>query len=568
MPSYPSLPTIRPEGLVPPDAQPTYLPLEGFTTPDELNLCAEIIDRHVEKGWGDRPAIFFSDEKRTLSFADVQARTQELAGVLRSLGLEVGDRVGVRFPNRPEGIIAMLAAWRAGAAVVPVPPQARAAELPAYVADVEARFLIVHESEENLTEVAKAGEALGVEHVIAGPLGHDTPFLSWAELVERTEPLVDPVAVPADMPSVFWHTGGTTGKPKCCYHTARQYVTAGKAAGLAFDLDPDTDVHLAFPGPIGHAAGMIGRTNVSLLNGVPYVEVESMADAGALLRAVSDYGVTWVMAIAATWANMLKLYRKDPDAYDLSRLSKAYGPMMSVVAEEIYDGWVELGHPVQNLMGSTQFGTWFLVPPPHGKAPAGCVGVPSPGYEAKIIDAEAPGFNEIPHGEIGLLCLRGPSGLTYWNRPEMQEKDVREGWTVMDDLAKMDDDGAVWYLGRSDFMISSSGFKVAPVEVEEAAGRHRAVAEVSVVGSPDPERGEAVTAFIVLQEGAVASDELAKDIQDFIKQEISPYKYPRRIVFVPSLPRDLVGKVQVRDLRDRARAIAYPTDRRYLELAL
>jgi acyl-coenzyme A synthetase/AMP-(fatty) acid ligase len=121
----------------------------------------------------------------------------------------------------------------------------------------------------------------------------------------------------------------------------------------------------------------------------------------------------------------------------------------------------------------------------------------------------------------------------------------------------MDDKGYVWYLGRSDFMISTSGFKVAPVEVEEAMVHHPAVAEVSVVGSPDPERGEVVTAFVVPQAGATADEDTAKDIQDFVKRQISPYKYPRRIVWVDSLPRDLVGKVQIRDLREQAKGIPF-----------
>lgn len=565
MPTYPRIPSLDPDGLVPPDDQPTYLELPGEDVASPVNLCGEIVDRHVAEGRGDRPAITFADDGTVLTFRDLQARTQAVAGALVALGVEVGDRVGVRYPNRPDGIVAMLAAWRAGAAVVPVPPQARAAELPGYVADARARVLVADDSPDTVEQVGRAGDALGVEAVVVGPSGEGTPFLSLDQLVADAAPLVDPVPVPADMPSIFWHTGGTTGQPKCCYHTARQYLLAGRAAGRVFELDPDHDVHLAFPGPIGHAAGMIGRTNVSLLNGVGYVEVSAMGDPRALLKAMSDHRVTWMMAVATTWAHLLKVYREAPDDYDLSALQKPYGPMMSVVAEEVTEGWAALGHPVQNLMGSTQFATWFMVPPPSSKSAAGCVGVPSPGYEAKIVDAEAPGVQELPRGEIGLLAVRGPSGLTYWNRPEMQARDVREGWTVMDDLAKMDEEGAVWYLGRSDFMISTSGFKVAPVEVEEAAGRHPAVAEVSVVGSPDPDRGEVVTAFLVLRDGVVPGEALAREVQDHVKQEISPYKYPRRIVFVPALPRDLVGKVQVRDLRSRAAELAFPPGQRSVE---
>lgn len=556
MPTYPDLKSIRPEGLVPLEAQPTYLPLPGVEYGETVNISAELVDRHVAAGRADDIAIFFADEGTTFTFGELEAQSQALAGVLIALGLETGDRVGIRFPNRPEATIAMLAVWRAGGAVLPVPPQARAAELPSYIDDVDARFLIVYERDPGIDEVITATKGLAVEHVIAGPTAGDTPFLSWADLVADADPLVEPVAVPADLPSVFWHTGGTTGKPKCCYHTAAQFLLAGKSAGQAYGVE-DTDLHMAFPGPVGHAAGLLGRTNISLLNGVPFVEVERMGDPKALLIALSEYGVTWVTGVAPLWAGMLKAYRADPDAYDLSKLRKVFAPMISAVSEEIYDGWVELGLPLQNTMGSTQFATWFLVPPPLGSTPPGSVGPPAPGYEATIIDAEKPGFHPVATDEIGLLAVRGPSGLTYWNRPEMQERDVRDGWTVMDDLARMDDKGYVWYLGRSDFMISTSGFKVAPVEVEEAMVHHPAVAEVSVVGSPDPERGEVVTAFVVPQAGATANEDTAKDIQDFVKRQISPYKYPRRIVWVDSLPRDLVGKVQIRDLREQAKGIPF-----------
>jgi acetyl-CoA synthetase len=133
----------------------------------------------------------------------------------------------------------------------------------------------------------------------------------------------------------------------------------------------------------------------------------------------------------------------------------------------------------------------------------------------------------------------------------------------MDDLAKRDADGNFWYLGRSDFLINTAGFKVAPVEVEEVLGTHPAVAEVCVVGSPDPERGEVVTAWVVLKDSGLAGEELARTLQDYVKSAISPYKYPRRIVFTESLPRDLVSKVQVRELRERARQIDF-RDRRFV----
>ena len=211
MVSYPELETIDARLLVPPEKQPAYLTLGGAMAPDMMNLSAEIIDRRCDMGWGDRPAIFFADERRTITFGELRAHTQSLAGALKALGLRTGERVAVRFPNRPEGIVAMFAAWYAGGAVLPVPPQARAAELPDYIADVGARFLIVNESEADIAEVSKARASLGVEHIIAGPTERgrrSIPGGSWSPARRRCSNLSS--SPPACPPSA----GTPAGRPE------------------------------------------------------------------------------------------------------------------------------------------------------------------------------------------------------------------------------------------------------------------------------------------------------------------------------------------------------------------
>lgn len=150
------------------------------------------------------------------------------------------------------------------------------------------------------------------------------------------------------------------------------------------------------------------------------------------------------------------------------------------------------------------------------------------------------------------FVVRGPTGLTYWNRPDLQARDVVDGWTLVDDMIRFDADGNAAYLGRTDFLISSAGYKIAPVEVEEVLARHPAVREVGVVGTPDPERQEAVVAFVVPAGGISADDNLRRELQELVRSRLSPYKYPRRVEFVASLPRDPVGKVQSRVLKEWA----------------
>ena len=333
-------------------------------------------------------------------------------------------------------------------------------------------------------------------------------------------------------------------------------MAGGHAAARAFGFGPD-DVQLAFPGPAGHAGGFVGRTNLSLLHGVPFVEVERFSDPDAVLRAMVTYEVTWASVMAATWSRMLALYLNDPAGPRLSRLQSAYAPQLSVVSSEVPRRWAEVGIELRDHMGSTQFGTWFVTPARTEAAPQGCVGPPAPGYVARTLEPSDGYDRETEPGEPGILGMRGPTGLTYWNRPELQKRDIRDGWTILDDVCRADPSGRLWYLGRSDFMINASGFKVSPIEVEEVLGRHPAVDEVAVVGSPDPERGEVVTAWIVLRPEAVAGEDLAIDIQQFAKQMVAPYKYPRRIVFVDALPRDPIGKVQVRRLRDDSAGLEF-----------
>jgi 2-aminobenzoate-CoA ligase len=166
----------------------------------------------------------------------------------------------------------------------------------------------------------------------------------------------------------------------------------------------------------------------------------------------------------------------------------------------------------------------------------------------------------VPTGEPGRMAVKGPTGLTYWGRPDLQARDVREGWTLQDDLIQLDAQGNARYLGRTDFLISTAGYKVAPVEVETVLAGHPAVREVAVVGTPDPIRQEVVTAFVALVDGVVGGDHLKRELQSLVKSRLAPYKYPRRIEWLDALPRDSVGKVQPRQLIQLA---AEPTPKAY-----
>jgi 2-aminobenzoate-CoA ligase len=190
----------------------------------------------------------------------------------------------------------------------------------------------------------------------------------------------------------------------------------------------------------------------------------------------------------------------------------------------------------------------IFIAAPKGRIRPGATGIPVPGYDARVLDAQG---NELPDGTPGRLAVRGPTGCRYL-ADERQRAYVQNGWNITGDTYTRDTDGYFWYQARSDDMIVSSGYNIAGPEVEACLLTHPAVAECGVVGKPDPERGMVVKAYIVLKTGQEASNALAKALQDYVKAEIAPYKYPREIAFVPSLPRTNTGKLQRYELRRMA----------------
>jgi 2-aminobenzoate-CoA ligase len=216
----------------------------------------------------------------------------------------------------------------------------------------------------------------------------------------------------------------------------------------------------------------------------------------------------------------------------------------SASSSDVYDGWKARGVELLNNFGSTAFASWVLVPHAGESVPRASMGRSAPGYQVLAVEIDGDPLRPVPRGTAGRMAVKGPTGLTYWNRPDLQRRDVVDGWTLSDDLIAFDDSGNAGYLGRTDYLISTAGYKVPPGEVEEVLARHPAVAEVAVVAAPDPIRQEVVMAFVATAPGTTGTDELRRELQDLVKRELAPYKYPRRVEFIEALPRDHVGKVR------------------------
>jgi len=534
---YPRLDTLPHSWLTDPEDQPEYLDVPGVTLDEGADLGSMLCDVQVRRGLGSAVAVVHHESGLSLTFAELSSVTDRAAAAFAALGIRPGDRVALRGGNCPELVIAAIATWKIGAVVTLIPPLARASEVEFFLDDTQPRLLVLMQPES--AEIhAVFGRVPGLTVV---------SFDGWDALLSGAGPR-PVVETDLDRVAIVWHTGGTTGRPKGCYHTQRRFLLGGLSLGMATGAAPGQRWSAA--APMGHALGFIHSTNFTLLNGVTLVVVSGFAKPAVMLEALARHEVTQFTAIAASWARLLEALDagEGPSPFALTR---GYAMWQSSSAAEVAAGWRRRGVELLNNFGSTAFAAWVLVPPTDRPVPQASLGQPAPGYEVVAIDPDlSAGLRPVLTGEPGRMAVRGPTGLTYWRLPDKQHTDVQFGYSLQDDLIRFDSGGLADYLGRTDFMISTAGHKIAPVEVETVLSSHPAVREAVVFGLPDATRQEMVAAFVVLNQGFVASGVLRRELQDYVKSRLVPYKYPRRLDFIDAVPRDSVGKVQPRILKE------------------
>src|ERR1700733_4030208 len=489
--------TTIPTGcLVEPGDQPDYSPYAIPWPEESCNIGTRLADLHVKNGRGNLIAAIHAETGRQYTFAELAQQSSRLAGGLVEFGIRKGDRIAYRTTNDPDAFIVLLGIWKAGGVVVPVPAHAKAAEIKHFITDTGARLPFVPGHAGRIDDVKTAARDSTVEEIVGFGDGHeqwDVP--SWTEFScarDTVLPRVDP-----DQVAIIWHTGGTTGVPKGCYHTHKRFLMSGYAYGAGTGATVGQRWMAA--APIGHALGIIHYTIISMLHGATVVFVEQYPDPKALLSAVAKYKVTTLTALMASWAKMAEVARADAGV-DISSLRRCFAMWQSASSSEVFDFWMSRGIELLNNFGSTSFATWVLMPPLGIRSPRAALGRSLPGYQVEAVEISDGKVVPLEAG-FGRMAVRGPTGLTYWNLPDLQRRDVVDGWTLSDDLIEFDHVGNAHYLGRTDYMISTSGYKVAPVEVKQVLSRHAAVREVCVVSGPCPTRHEIVVAYVVLLDG-------------------------------------------------------------------
>lgn len=522
--------TFTRDNLPPMDQWPDLL-LEGFDYPERLNAGVELTDAMVARGFGDRTALIGNGRRRT--YKELADWTNRLAHALvDDLGVKPGNRVLIRSANNPAMVACWLAATKAGAVVVNTMPMLRAGELSKIVDKAEITHALC-----DTRLMAEMEGCAASSRFLKRVVGFDGTSNHDAELDRLAlEKPVQFEAVPTgrDDVALLGFTSGTTGAPKATMHFHRDLlIIADGYAREVLGVVPE-DVFVGSP-PLAFTFGLGGLAVFPLRFGAAATLLEN-ASPPHMIEIIQKYRAT--VCFTAPTAYRAMLAAMDQGA-DLSSLRAAVSAGETLPAP-VYQEWIaKTGKPMLDGIGATELLHIFITNRFDDHRPA-CTGKPVAGYEARVIGEDGA---EVPRGQVGRLAVRGPTGCRYL-ADDRQAGYVQDGWNVTGDAFVMDEDGYLHFAARNDDMIISSGYNIAGPEVEAALLSHPHVAECAVIGVPDDERGCIVQAHVVLREGAEASEAVAKALQDHVKAQIAPYKYPRRVVFCSALPKTESGKIQ------------------------
>ncbi len=505
--------------------------------PGQINAANGLLDDHVAAGRGDRTAILFGDTRWT--YADLKSHADRIARVLvEDKGLVPGNRVLLRGPNNPMMAAAWFAVIKAGGVCVATMPLLRARELTHIIDRAQISHALCDETlAEAMDEARERTSTLkSVLHFSA--TGGGSADLDRA-MSEKPEGF-DNIDTAADDPALIAFTSGTTGAPKGTIHFHRDVLAMCDCFPTApFGVRED-DVFTGTP-PLAFTFGLGAMLGFPLRAGAAVALIDRPSPE-AVFETIKRHKCTALFTAPV----MLRTLVERIDEGDLSSLTHAVSAGEHL-PRPIFDMFEDAtGLRIIDGLGSTEMIHIFVSSAGDDTRP-GATGKAIPGYEACILDDDG---NPVPPGEQGHLAVRGPTGCRYLDDAERQRAYVTDGWNLPGDIYTMDEDGYFWYGARADDMIISAGYNIAGPEVEVALLEHPKVRECAVVGAPDDKRGNIVKAFVVLTEPGDASEATVAELQEFVKGEIAPYKYPRAIEFVDELPRTETGKVQRFKLRE------------------
>ena len=518
--------TFTRENLPPRSQWPEFLfNLPELAYPSTLNCAAGLLDRQIEAGNGEKRCIVTDSE--TWTYNDLLTKANQIAWALvEEMGLVPGNRVLLRGPNNPWLVASWFGVVKAGGVAVATMPLLRTGELATMVEIADVTMAICdHRFIGDLDAATPDGFQI---FAYGGP---DQDDLTQVAAAKRSK--FKNVATAADDVCMLAFTSGTTGKPKATMHFHRDVLAIADTFARHILRSTPDDLFAASP-PLAFTFGL-GQSVVFPLRAGAAAFLLEQPSPPRLLEAVERHGVT-VLATAPTGYRAMVPDLRAAHLKSLRACVSAGETLPKATWEAVHDA---CGLSVIDGIGSTEMLHIFISAAGDEIRP-GSTGRAVPGYVAQVQD---PDGMPVRDGELGRLAVKGPTGCRYL-RGDRQTTYVQDGWNVTGDVYVLDADGYFYYQARADDMIVSAGYNIAGPEVEEALLRHPAVAEVAVIGAADEERGMIVKAVVVLQPGAELGPEPAKTLQDFVKSQIAPYKYPRAIEFADALPRTATGKLQ------------------------
>ncbi|PWT96741.1 MAG: acetate--CoA ligase [Candidatus Melainabacteria bacterium] len=519
----------------------------------KLNAAYNALDRQLTNGRRNKVALYAVDAHehlRKYTFQELADMTNRLGNALRSLGVNRGDRVFVYLPRIPELYAATLAIAKLGAVVGPLFSAFGPDALRDRLLDSEAKIVITDRSlKSKIDEVRQ--QLPDLEHVIivgADPQALRQGEISYEKLVEQASDILECQAMDPEEPLYMLYTSGTTGKPKGVVHVHNDIIGQHMTSKWVLDLKED-DIYWCTADP-GWVTGTVYSIFGPWSNGASVVAYEGRFEASNWYHLIQRLKITvWYTAPTA-----LRMLMKAGDQmvykHNLDSLRHILSVGEPLNPEVVRWGMKVFGLPIHDNWWQTETGMQLIANLPCLAVKPGSMGKPLPGVQAAIVNDEGV---EVQTGQLGRLAIKPgwPSMLrAIWrNEEKFQEYFRIPGWYTTGDNAWKDEDGYFWFVGRADDVINTGGHRVGPFEVESALVEHPAVAEAGVIGKPDPERGEIIKAFVILNNGFTSSQSLIEELQEFTKMKLALHAYPREIEIKETLPKTRSGKIMRRLLK-------------------
>ena len=506
--------------------------------PDRMNAGVELLDRMCETGFGDNPVLHYEDT--TWTYNDLRDIADRIAQVLvEDHGLVPGNRVLLRSANNPMLMACWCAVLKAGGICVTTMQLLRARELVYIIDKAEIRHALcdmslAEEMEETCRRKPEITDTLYFTATGDGDATLDQATARKSGEFENCDTAADDTALIA-------FTSGTTGSPKATMHFHRDVMAMTDCFPRSFQMAEPHDIFTGTP-PLAFTFGLGGLTCFPMRFGASTRFFPGPLGPEDMMAAIEKYGITGLYTAPTMYRQLADL----ADKYDISSLEKCVsaGETLPKATWEAF--FNATGIRIVDGLGSTEMIHIFVAASREDMRP-GYTGKAIPGYRAKIVDEDG---NDLPANTPGLLAVQGPTGCRYL-ADDRQGVYVKNGWNYPGDVYEMDEEGYFKYVARADDMIISAGYNISGPEVENALLDHEAVTECAVIGKPDEKRTNIVKAFVVLRDGFSADEDTVKTLQDYVKNEIAPYKYPREIEFVGELPKTETGKLQRFRLRDK-----------------